>query len=215
MRRRRSLNGDGRRAEALIQAGGGLLDRATCGRPGEARPSADAGLARSPTSPHRRIGADLTLHDGGSRLTGGLVSGNRGAGATGVPVSGRLPVPRRRFRTGAAREGRAESMVMSTPVVVAGHEDGGVLTRGDAGAARSARRDSAMRCFGTGSASGSRCSRTEDGRAQETDTADSCSCGELAAVSRRRRRFPSRRAPARSTSNRADDAPAQHCRRRS
>ena len=111
---------------------GGLVDRATCGRPGEARPSAATGLAGSPTNPNRQSDTGFTLRDGGSRLTGGLVSGNRSAGATGVPVPGRLPVRGRRFRTGAAREGRTESMVMSTPVVIAGHEDGG-CSRGGCG----------------------------------------------------------------------------------
>ena len=60
---------------------------------------------------------------------GGLISGNQGAGATGVPVLGQLPVLGRLFRTDAVQADRTELMVMVTPYVIADHEEGWELTR--------------------------------------------------------------------------------------
>ena len=101
-------------AEALIQAGG-LVDLAMYGRPSEARPSAATGLAGSPTILNRPISTSLTLRDGGSLLMGGLISGNQGAGATGVPVLGQLPVLGRLFRTDAVQADRSASTSACMP----------------------------------------------------------------------------------------------------
>ena len=60
---------------------------------------------------------------------GGLISGNQGAGTTGVPVLSQLPVPGRLFRTDAVQADRTELMVMVTPYVIADHEEGWELTR--------------------------------------------------------------------------------------
>ena len=54
---------------------------------------------------------------------GGLISGNQSAGETGMPVLGRL------FRTDAVQQDRTELMVMVTPYVIAGHEEGWELAR--------------------------------------------------------------------------------------
>ena len=112
----------------LVQANG-LVDLAISQQLSEARPSADTSLAGSPTILNRQISTSLTLRDGGSLLMGGLISGNQGAGTTGVPVSGQLPVLGRLFRTDAVQEDRTELMVMVTPYVIADHEEGWELTR--------------------------------------------------------------------------------------
>ena len=112
----------------LVQANG-LVDLAISRQLSEAVPSADTSLAGSPTILNRQISTSLTLRDGGSLLMGGLISGNQGAGTTGVPVSGQLPVLGRLFRTDAVQEDRTELMVMVTPYVIADHEEGWELTR--------------------------------------------------------------------------------------
>ena len=106
----------------LVQANG-LVDLAISQQLSEAVPSADTSLAGSPTILNRQISTNLTLRDGGSLLMGGLISGNQSAGATGVPVLGRL------FRTDAVQEDRTELMVMVTPYVIADHDEGWELTR--------------------------------------------------------------------------------------
>ena len=93
------------------------------------QPSADTSLAGSPTILNRQISTSLTLRDGGSLLMGGLISGNQGAGTTGVPVLSQLPVLGRLFRTDAVQADRTELMVMVTPYVIADHEEGWELTR--------------------------------------------------------------------------------------
>ena len=112
----------------LVQANG-LVDLTISQRLSEAVPSADTSLAGSPTILNRQISTSLTLRDGGSLLMGGLISGNQGAGATGVPVLGQLPVLGWLFRTDAVQEDRTELMVMVTPYVIADHEEGWELTR--------------------------------------------------------------------------------------
>ena len=106
-----------------------LVDLAISQQLSEAVPSADTSLAGSPTILNRQISTSLTLRDGGSLLMGGLISGNQGAGATGVPVLGQLPVLGRLFRTDAVQADRTELMVMVTPYVIADHEEGWELTR--------------------------------------------------------------------------------------
>ena len=106
-----------------------LVDLAISRQLSEAVPSADTSLAGSPTILNRQISTSLTLRDGGSLLMGGLISGNQGAGTTGVPVLGQLPVLGRLFRTDAVQEDRTELMVMVTPYVIADHEEGWELTR--------------------------------------------------------------------------------------
>ena len=89
-----------------------LVDLAISQQLSEAVPSADTSLAGSPTILNRQISTSLTLRDGGSLLMGGLISGNQGAGTTGVPVLGQLPVLGRLFRTDAVQEDRTELMVI-------------------------------------------------------------------------------------------------------
>ena len=112
----------------LVQANG-LVDLEISQQLSEARPSADTSLAGSPTILNRQISTNLTLRDGGSLLMGGLISSNKGAGETGVPVLGRLPGIGPIFRTEAIQEDRTELMVMVTPYVIADHEEGWELTR--------------------------------------------------------------------------------------
>ena len=90
----------------------GLVDLAISRRPSEARPSAATGLDGSPTILNRQFGDGLTLRAGGSLLMGGLITGNRSGGTTGVPVLGRRPVVGRLFRTDAVQENRTELMVI-------------------------------------------------------------------------------------------------------
>ena len=113
-------------------------------------------MAGSPTILNRQISTSLTLRDGGSLRMGGLISGNQGAGTTGVPVLGQLPVLGRLFRTDAVQEDRTELMVMVTPYVIADHEEGWELTRRIREQFDLHHRDSAM----TRSAMGVRCPRT-------------------------------------------------------
>ena len=77
----------------------------------------------------RQIGTSLTLHDGGSLLMGGLISGSQSAGVSGVPLLSQVPVLGRLFRADAVNEDRTELLVMVTPYVVADHEEGWELTR--------------------------------------------------------------------------------------
>ena len=112
----------------LVQANG-LVDLEISQKLSEARPSADTSLAGSPTILNRQISTNLTLRDGGSLLMGGLISSNKGAGESGVPVLGRLPGVGAMFRTEAVQEDRTELMVMVTPYVISDHEEGWELTR--------------------------------------------------------------------------------------
>ena len=112
----------------LVQANG-LVDLAISQQLSEVVPSADTGLAGSPTILNRRISTSLTLRDGGSLLMGGLISGNQSGGTTGVPVLGQLPLVGHLFRTDAVQENRTELMIMVTPYVIADHEEGWELTR--------------------------------------------------------------------------------------
>ena len=112
----------------LVQANG-LVDLAISQQLSEARPTAATSLAGSPTILNRQISTSLTLKDGGSLLMGGLISGNRSAGESGVPFLGRVPGLGRLFRVDALQEDRTELMVMVTPYVVADHEEGWELTR--------------------------------------------------------------------------------------
>ena len=112
----------------LVQANG-LVDLQIAQQLSEARPTAATSLAGSPTILNRQISTSLTLRDGGSLLMGGLISGSRSAGETGVPLLGRMPVVGRLFRTDAQQADRTELLVMVTPYVVADHEEGWELTR--------------------------------------------------------------------------------------
>lgn len=114
--------------QPLVQANG-LVDIQLSQQLSEARPTAGTSLAGSPTILNRQISTSLTLKDGGSLLMGGLISGNRSAGETGVPFLGRLPVLGRLFRADALQQDRTELMIMVTPYVIADHEEGWELTR--------------------------------------------------------------------------------------
>ena len=112
----------------LVQANG-LVDLQISQQLSEARLTAATNLEGSPTILNRQISTSLTLKDGGSLLMGGLISGNRSAGTTGVPFLGRMPVLGRLFRADTVQEDRTELLVMVTPYVVADHEEGWELTR--------------------------------------------------------------------------------------
>ena len=112
----------------LVQANG-LVDLAISQQLSEVVPSVDTGLAGSPAILNRQISTSLTLRDGGSLLMGGLISGNKSGGTTGVPVLGQLPVVGHLFRTDAVQENRTELIIMVTPYVIADHEEGWELTR--------------------------------------------------------------------------------------
>ena len=114
--------------QPVVQANG-LVDIRISQRLSEARPTAATSLAGSPTILNRQISTSLTLKDGGSLLMGGLISGNRSAGESGVPLLGRMPVLGRLFRADAVQQDRTELMIMVTPYVIADHEEGWELTR--------------------------------------------------------------------------------------
>ena len=112
----------------LVQANG-LVDLQISQQLSEALLTAATNLEGSPTILNRQISTSLTLKDGGSLLMGGLISGNRSAGTSGVPLLGRMPVLGRLFRADTVLEDRTELLVMVTPYVVADHEEGWELTR--------------------------------------------------------------------------------------
>ena len=112
----------------LVQANG-LVDLQISQQLSEALLTAATNLEGSPTILNRQISTSLTLKDGGSLLMGGLISGNRSAGTSGVPFLGRMPVLGRLFRADTVLEDRTELLVMVTPYVVADHEEGWELTR--------------------------------------------------------------------------------------
>ena len=112
----------------VVQANG-LVDLEVSQQLSEARLNAQTSIQGSPTILNRQLSTSLTLRDGGSFLMGGLISGNRSAGETGVPFLGRLPVLGRLFRTDRVQGDRTELVVMVTPYVIADHEEGRELTR--------------------------------------------------------------------------------------
>ena len=94
----------------------------------EARPTAATSLAGSPTILNRQIATSLTLRDGGALLMGGLITGTRSAGDTGVPGLAKVPVLGRLFRSDSYQEDRTELMIMVIPYVVVDYEEGWELT---------------------------------------------------------------------------------------
>ena len=112
----------------IVQANG-LVDLQISQALSEARLSAQTSLAGSPTILNRQLSTSLTLRDGGSFLMGGLISGSRSAGETGVPFLGRLPGLGRLFRTDHVQGDRTELVIMVTPYVIADHEEGRELTQ--------------------------------------------------------------------------------------
>ena len=112
----------------IVQANG-LVDLQISQKLSEARPSAATSLDGSPTILNRQISTSLTLRDGGSLLMGGLISGNRSAGLTGVPYLAQVPLLGRLFRSDALQEDRTELVIMVIPYVIADHREGWELTR--------------------------------------------------------------------------------------
>ena len=94
----------------------------------EARPTAATSLDGSPTILNRHISTSLTLRDGGALLMGGLITGTRSSGDTGVPGIASLPVIGRLFRSDSYQEDRTELMIMVIPYVVTDYEEGWELT---------------------------------------------------------------------------------------
>ena len=94
----------------------------------EARPTAATSLDGSPTILNRSLTTSLTLRDGGALLMGGLISGTRSAGSTGVPGIARVPVLGRLFRGDSYQEDRTELIILVIPYVVADYEEGWRLT---------------------------------------------------------------------------------------
>ena len=94
----------------------------------EARPTAATSLDGSPTILNRSLTTSLTLRDGGALLMGGLISGTRSAGSTGVPGIARIPILGRLFRGDNYQEDRTELIILVIPYVVADYEEGWRLT---------------------------------------------------------------------------------------
>ena len=94
----------------------------------EARPTAATSLDGSPTILNRSLTTSLTLRDGGALLMGGLISGTRSGGDTGVPGIARVPVLGRLFRADSFQEDRTELVILVIPYVVADYEEGWELT---------------------------------------------------------------------------------------
>ena len=95
----------------------------------EARPTVATSLDGNPTILNRHFSTNLTLQDGGALLMGGLISGSRSGGDTGVPGIARVPVLGRLFRSDSYQEDRTELMVMVIPYVVADYQEGWELTQ--------------------------------------------------------------------------------------
>ena len=111
----------------VVQASG-LVDLEISQSLSEARPSAATSLDGNPTILNRQFSTSLTLQDGGALLLGGLISGSRSGGDTGVPGIAKVPVLGRLFRADSYQEDRTELMVMVIPYVVTDHEEGWKLT---------------------------------------------------------------------------------------
>ena len=94
----------------------------------EARPTAATSLDGSPTILNRSLTTSLTLRDGGALLMGGLISGTRSGGDTGVPGIAQVPVLGRLFRADSFQEDRTELVILVIPYVVADYEEGWELT---------------------------------------------------------------------------------------
>ena len=60
---------------------------------------------------------------------GGLISGTRSGGDTGVPGIARIPVLGRLFRADSYQEDRTELVILVIPYVVADYEEGWRLTK--------------------------------------------------------------------------------------
>ena len=100
---------------------------------------------------------------------GGLISGNQGAGTTGVPVLGQLPVLGRLFRTDAVQEDRTELMVIGHPLRDRRPRGRLGAHPADPGAARSAYRAAAMtrsgaRAWGSGTSVSARPATVHEAR---------------------------------------------------
>lgn len=95
----------------------------------EARPTVATSLDGNPTILNRQFSTSLTLQDGGALLMGGLISGSRSGGDTGVPGIARVPLLGRLFRSDSYQEDRTELMVMVIPYVVADYQEGWELTQ--------------------------------------------------------------------------------------
>ena len=95
----------------------------------EARPTAATSLDGNPTILNRQFSTSLTLQDGGALLMGGLISGTRSGGDTGVPGIAKVPVLGRLFRSDSYQADRTELMVMVIPYVVTDYEEGWELTQ--------------------------------------------------------------------------------------
>ena len=94
----------------------------------EARPTAATSLDGNPTILNRQFSTSLTLQDGGALLMGGLISGTRSGGDSGVPGIAQVPLLGRLFRSDSYQEDRTELMVMVIPYVVTDYEEGWKLT---------------------------------------------------------------------------------------
>ena len=112
----------------IVQASG-RVDLEIAQSLSEARPTAATSLDGNPTILNRHFTTSLTLQDGGALLLGGLISGSRSGGDTGVPGIAKVPVLGRLFRTDSYQEDRTELMVMVIPYVVADYEEGWELTQ--------------------------------------------------------------------------------------
>lgn len=111
----------------IVQASG-RVDLEISQSVSEARPTAVTSLDGNPTILNRHFATSLTLQDGGALLLGGLISGTRSGGDTGVPGIAKVPVLGRLFRSDSYQEDRTELMVMVIPYVVVDHEEGWELT---------------------------------------------------------------------------------------
>ena len=112
----------------IVQASG-RVDLEIAQSLSEARPTAATSLDGNPTILNRHFSTSLTLQDGGALLLGGLISGSRSGGDTGVPGIAQVPVLGRLFRSDSYQEDRTELMVMVIPYVVTDYEDGWELTQ--------------------------------------------------------------------------------------
>ena len=78
----------------------------------------DTSEISSPSILSRRLQTSLSLSDGESTLLGGLISRNRSAGKTKVPLLGDIPVLGAAFQSRTASDTRTELLMLITPYVV-------------------------------------------------------------------------------------------------
>lgn len=89
----------------------------------------ETGVNSTPIILTRKIDTKLTVTDGNTMLLGGLISENRTAGNSGIPILKDIPIAGALFRTSASKSAeRTELVVMLTPYVIEDDNEAQAIT---------------------------------------------------------------------------------------